>query len=472
MAAVHADLVVVGGGPAGYTGAIRAAQLGLKVVCIDKRGVFGGTCLNVGCIPSKALLESSELYYMAQKKLSDHGVVASDVKLNLSIMQRRKEQVVQKLVLGVESLLKKNKIQGLLGSAVCHDLKSQQKTIEVQTDNGLVVVQATKVLLAPGSESASLPQIPFNGHNIVNSTDALDFDAVPPRMLVIGAGAIGLEMGSVWSRLGSKVVIVEVAPQICSSMDKAASMELQKQLQKQGLQFYLSTQVLSAVSQGELVSVEMQDKTTQKKVSLEVEKVLIAVGRRPYTGSLGLKECSVAMDERGFILVDHDYKTNLDNVFAVGDAITGPMLAHKASDEAVVAVERMVGQKSEVFYDGIPNVVYTWPELASVGKTEEQLKAASVAYKVGTFPFLANGRARTMNEAEGFVKVLADAKTDRILGVHIVGPRASDMIAEAAAVMEFSGSSEDLARICHAHPTLAESLKEAALAVEKRTINI
>jgi dihydrolipoamide dehydrogenase len=466
------DLIVIGGGPAGYVAAIRAAQLGLKTACIDKRAGFGGVCLNVGCIPSKALLESSEHFFFAKKKLAEHGVITSSVQLDLEKMMQRKEDIVKKLVGGVEGLFRKNKITGFIGSAFCKDLISAKKVIEVHTPEKVLSLTTSRVLIATGSEAASLPGIPFNGSTIVSSTEALSFTSLPQSLLVIGAGAIGLEMGSVWSRLGSDVTIIEYAEAICPTADRTASKELEKQLLSQGIKFHLSSQVTKVESNASGVSVSFTQIKTQQMTTLRGDKVLIAVGRKPNNFGFGLQEANMKIDAKGKIEVNENYETNVSGVFAIGDVITGPMLAHKASEEGVVAVERMLGQKSHLNLNHVPNVIYTWPELASVGSTEEELKAQNRAYKAGSFPFKANGRAITMGESGGFVKVLADQKTDQILGVHIVGPRASDLITEAVTIMEFGGSAEDIARITHAHPSLSESVKEAALAVDKKTINL
>lgn len=463
------DVVIIGGGPAGYVCALRCAQLKLKTACVEKDKSLGGTCLNVGCIPSKALLDSSEHYHYAKEKLSSHGVKVSGVDLDLPTMMKRKDQVVSQLTMGVAGLFKKNGVAHILGFG---KIKSPG-TVEVKMSDGTMkTVTAKTIIIATGSEVAKLPSAPYDGKRIISSTEALTLPEVPKTFLVIGGGAIGLEMGSVWSRLGAKVTVVEFMDRIAALFDKQVSTELQKIIEKQGITIKASTKVTSAVSTGKSVKVEMESVTDGKKETVEVDYVLVSVGRRPYTEGLGLEEVGVAKDKQGRIITDKNYKTNVEGIYAIGDCIAGPMLAHKAEEEGVALAEILAGQHGHVNYDVIPNIIYTWPELAAVGMTEEECKTKGIAYKAGTFPFLANGRAKAMAEVQGFVKVIADAKTDKVLGVHIVGPRASDMIAEAAAVMEFGGSSEDIARTCHAHPTLAETLKEAAMAVEKRQLHM
>ncbi len=463
------DVVIIGGGPAGYVCALRCAQLKLKTACVEKDKSLGGTCLNVGCIPSKALLDSSEHYHYAKEKLSSHGVKVSGVDLDLPTMMKRKDQVVSQLTMGVAGLFKKNGVAHILGFG---KIKSPG-TVEVKMSDGTVkTVTAKTIIIATGSEVAKLPSAPYDGKRIISSTEALTLPEVPKTFLVIGGGAIGLEMGSVWSRLGAKVTVVEFMDRIAALFDKQVSTELQKIIEKQGITIKASTKVTSAVNTGKSVKVEMESVTDGKKETVEVDYVLVSVGRRPYTDGLGLEEVGVAKDKQGRIITDKNYKTNVEGIYAIGDCIAGPMLAHKAEEEGVAIAEILAGQHGHVNYDVIPNIIYTWPELAAVGMTEEECKTKGIAYKAGTFPFLANGRAKAMAEVQGLVKVIADAKTDKVLGVHIVGPRASDMIAEAAAVMEFGGSSEDIARTCHAHPTLAETLKEAAMAVEKRQIHM
>ncbi len=461
------DLVVIGAGPGGYVAAIRAAQLGMKVACVEKRPTLGGTCLNVGCIPSKAMLDSSEIYAQVKEKIARHGVKVSDVGLDLSAMLARKEKVVKANTDGIAYLFKKNKITWIQGTA---RLTGKGK-VAVQGSDKETELEAKSVLLATGSEPVELPGLPFDGQSVVSSTEALAFDKVPQHLIVIGGGYIGLELGSVWRRLGAKVTVIEFLPHILPLTDGEIREQLHRSLKKQGLEFHLEHKVTGAEKSGDQVVV----KATGKKGDAQFtgDKVLAAVGRRPYTAGLGLTEAGVAVEERsGRVQVDENFRTSAAGIYAIGDLIHGPMLAHKASEDAVACVERLAGKKTHVNYDTVPSVIYTWPEVASVGQTEEQLKQAGREYKVGKFPFTANPRARCMDETEGLVKILADARTDRVLGVHIFGPRASDLIAEAVAVMEFSGSAEDVARICHAHPTLSEAVKEAALAVEKRAIHI
>ncbi len=473
MSSVQAfDVIVIGGGPGGYIFAIRAAQLGKKVACVEMRKGLGGTCLNVGCIPSKALLESSEHYAQAKHSFSKHGITLKDVSLDLPTMLKRKDQIVAGLVQGIAGLFKKNKITHFNGKGKLTDKTTVEVTApEGSNDGTKQIITAPKIILATGSDVATVPGVSLDGKSIVSSTEALCFESVPKEMIVIGGGAIGLEMGSVWSRLGSKVTVIEFQPHIAAGADRQISNELLKSLKKQGLNFLLSTKVLKAKTEGSKVMVEVEDRTSAAKQMLECDKVLVAVGRKPYTDGLGLKETGVAQDPQGRVLVNDHFETNIPGIYAIGDIIRGPMLAHKAEEEGVALAEILAGQHGHVNYNVIPNVIYTWPELASVGMTEEECKTQNLEIKMGTFPFMANARARTMEEAEGLAKVIADAKTDKVLGVHIVGARASDMIAECATLMEFSGSSEDIARTCHAHPTLSEIIKEAALAVHKRTLN-
>jgi dihydrolipoamide dehydrogenase len=460
------DLLVIGAGPGGYTAAIRAAQMGMRVGCVEKASTLGGTCLNVGCIPSKALLDSSEAYSTVRNGLGVHGIRVGTVEFDLGAMMARKSRVVKVLTQGVAGLFKKNKIDRIAGNGrlVAAD------AVEV-TDGGVPrTLRARHILIATGSVPIELPGLPFDGVRIVSSTEALQFSQVPGRLLVVGAGAIGLELGSVWSRLGSRVLVVEFMDRIVPGMDRKMGEQLRKLLEKQGLAFRLRTTAKSAdVTAGAVhVTLETEGKTSAE----DFDAVLVAVGRGPFTESLGAREVGIDLDERGRINVDDRYATNVPGIFAIGDVIAGPMLAHKAEEEGVAAVEMMTGHAGHVNYDAVPNVVYTWPELASVGLSEEQAQSQGREFRVGTFPFMANARAKCMNEAEGSVKILADAKTDRILGVHILGPRASDLIAEAAVAIEFGASAEDLARSVHAHPTLPEAIKEAALAVQQRSINI
>jgi dihydrolipoyl dehydrogenase len=460
------DLVVIGAGPGGYVAAIRAAQLGMKVACVEKDPALGGTCLRIGCIPSKALLDSSELYEQACERLAVHGIKASGVELDLAAMMRRKDKVVKGLTGGVASLFKKNGVTHVRGAARIAAVGSVEVT---GTDAGTLATE--NILIASGSEPTPLPDVAFDGEHVVSSDEALSFAKVPPRLLVVGAGAIGLELGSVWARLGAEVKVVEFMDRIVPLMDKELGAVLKKALEKQGLSFQLSASARSAtVGSDGVVSAAID---AGGKVSTETfDKVLVAIGRRPLTAGLGLEPLEVKLDEKGRIEVDESFQTSVPRIYAIGDVIRGPMLAHKAEEEGVACVERLAGQDGHVNYDAIPNVVYTWPEFASVGKSEEECAEQRIEVKTGKFPFFANGRARAMEERDGLVKVIADAKTDRVLGVHILGPRASDLIAEAALAIEFAASAEDIARTCHAHPTLPEALKEAALGVAGRSIHI
>lgn len=466
------DLIVIGGGPAGYTGAIRAAQLGMKVACVEKRKTLGGTCLNVGCIPSKALLESSEHYHHAKTKLSKHGVNVASVDLDLATMLKRKDTIVRQLTTGIAGLFKKNKIEPVFGLGKLVRIEGDQKIIEVKDGTTTRQISGKKVLLATGSDVAGLPFLPFDGKLVVSSTEALEFTEVPKHLVVIGGGVIGLEMGSVWKRLGAKVTIVEFATKFLPTMDQTAANELYKAMVKQGMEFKLGTKCTGAKVGATTVTLEAEEMATGTKITLEADRVLVCVGRRPYSDGLGLEEFQIEKDKAGRVLVDAHFQTKIQGVYAVGDLIPGPMLAHKAEEEAIAAVETMAGQKGHVNYEAIPSIIYTWPEYASVGYTEDELKAKGIAFKTGQFPFMANGRAKAMEETEGLVKMISDAKTDRLLGVHICGPRAGDLIQEAVSVIEFGGSAEDIARTCHGHPTLAEVVKEAALAVDKRTLNL
>lgn len=460
------DLVILGAGPAGYIAAIRAAQLGMKVACVEKDAALGGTCLNIGCIPSKALLDSSEHFYAARNDLASHGVRVPHVELDLGAMMARKERVVRVLTQGIAGLFKKHGIERIRGVGSI----PSPGTVTVRRESGEQVLRATRILVATGSVPAALPNLPFDGERVLSSTEALSLTEVPSRLLVVGAGAVGLELGSVWSRLGSEVVVVEFLDRILPGMDRKLAEQLQKSLQRQGLRFELETTAQSARLEPDGLRVVLQRHGATREVV--VDRVLVAVGRKPNTAGLGLEALGVDLDPQGRIEVNDHYETSVPGIYAVGDVIRGPMLAHKAEDEGVAAVERMNGIAAHVNYDAIPNVVYTNPELASVGWSEEQAQEKGFEVRIGTFPFLANGRARCLGTTEGQVKVIADARTDRVLGVHILGPRASDLIAEAALAIEFGASSEDLGRTCHAHPTLPEALKEAALAVAGRPLNI
>ena len=456
------DLVVIGAGPGGYIAAIRAAQLGMNVACVEKEKELGGTCLRIGCIPSKAMLESSELYSEARSAFSAHGVRIEKVDLDLATMLKRKDGVVKANTSGVEFLFKKNKVTRYLGTA---RLAGAGKVV-VESGKEAVELAAKHVLIATGSVSAPLKGVEVDGDRIGTSTEALAWSEVPGRLVVIGAGAIGLEMGSVWARLGSKVTVLEYLDRILPGMDAEIAGETHRVLKKQGLEFRLGARVKAARVKGKTCVVEADGMEP-----IECDRVLLAVGRKPMTEGLGLAAVGISVDEKGRIPVDEAFQTSLPGVYAIGDVIRGPMLAHKAEEEGVACVEGIATGYGHVNYDAIPNVVYTAPEVASVGKTEEELKQAGIEYRKGSFPFLANGRARALGHTEGRVKILADKQSDRVLGVHILGARAGDLIAEAVAAMEFGATSEDIARTCHAHPTLAEAVKEAALAVDGRALN-
>jgi len=462
MNSVRHDLVVLGGGPAGYVAAIRAAQLGMNVACIDENSRFGGTCLRVGCIPSKALLESSHLYEEAKHRFADHGLTVSGLQMDLSTMMKRKEKIVDTLTGGIDVLFKQRGVTAYRGRGKFRDIES----IEVTGEQGTTLVQGDRFLIAAGSRPASLPNIEEDGDRIGNSTTALSFPDVPKRLIVIGGGYIGLELGSVWNRLGSEVIVLEALDRILPGMDSELAQLAHRTFKKQGMDFRTKTMVASAKRDGDQCIVEVQGGEP-----IHCDRVLLATGRVPTTGGIGLDVIGIPTDRRGFIAVNEDFQTEVKHVYAAGDCIGGMMLAHKAMEEGIICVERMAGIPSHMNYDVIPAIIYTHPEIASVGKTEDQLKEAGVDYRKGIGPFGANGRARTLGETEGRVKILADRKTDRVLGVHIIGVRAGDLIAEAATAMEFGASSEDIARTCHAHPTLAEAIHEAALAVDDRAIH-
>ena len=462
------DLVVIGGGPGGYVCAIRAAQLGLKTACVESRGALGGTCLNVGCIPSKSLLNLSENYRKAKKDFSNQGIEISDIKLNIKKMMSNKEKSVEVLTKGVEFLFKKNKVTYFKGKGV---IFSKDVVVVYENNNKRTNIKAKNIVIATGSSPTSLPGIEIDEKNIVSSTGALSFSEVPKDLVVIGGGYIGLEMGSVWSRLGSNVTVVEYLDFITPGMDKEVSNEFQKILTKQGIQFKLNNKVTAVTNISGKVVVDYTNNKTAAREKKECDKVLVSVGRKPYTEGLNLSKIGIKKDDKGRIEVNEKLQTSLKNIYAIGDVIKGPMLAHKAEDEGIAVAEIIAGQAGHVNYDVIPSVVYTSPEVASVGKTEEQLKSEKRDYKVGKFPFLANSRAKVNNQTEGFVKMLADSNTDKVLGVHIIGPHCGDMIAEMALAMEFGASAEDIARTCHAHPTHTEAIKEAALAVDKRPIH-
>ena len=458
--------VVIGGGPGGYVCAIRLSQLGIKTACIESRGTLGGTCLNIGCIPSKSLLNLSENYYKA-KHFSSLGIEVGKVKLNLEKMMKNKDNAVTILTKGVEFLFKKNKVTYYKGTG---SFKSNNLISITDNKNNKTIIEADKVIISTGSEPVSLPGIKIDEKSIISSTGALSLNAVPKKMVVVGGGYIGLEMGSVWSRLGSQVHVVEYLDHITPGMDKEISKELLKILKKQGINFHLETKVESIKKEGKKVIVNTSEKEG-KKNAFDCDVVLISVGRKPNTKNLNLNKIGIQLDKKNKIKVNKNFQTNLQNIYAIGDVIEGPMLAHKAEEEGIAVAELISGQSCHVNYDVIPGVVYTFPEVASVGKTEEQLKDANQTYKIGKFPFMANSRAKTVNEPEGFVKILADDKTDRVLGVHMIGSHAGEMIAEMAIAMEFGASSEDIARTCHAHPTFSEAIKEAALSVDKRPIH-
>ncbi len=462
------DLVVIGAGPGGYVAGIRAAQLGLKTACIDKRAELGGVCLNVGCIPSKVLLDSSERYEEARTKIAEHGIRVTGVGLDLSVMMARKEKVVSDLTKGIEFLLKKNKIDRIVGTAVI----SAPGEVVVSLNDGTVTNLTTRnLLIATGSEPTPLAGVEIDEKRIVSSTGALSLESVPEKLIVIGAGAIGLELGSVWSRLGSNVTVVEYLDHILPGMDREICRQALRIFKRQGIEFQLSQKVTSAtVGEGVCLSVESVAGGEAEELAADV--VLLAIGRRPYTEGLGLEDVGVTVDERGFIEVDRRFETRVPGIYAIGDCIPGPMLAHKAEDEGSICAEILAGQSGHIDYDRVPGVVYTWPEIASVGKTEEALKEQGVSYKVGKFPFSANSRARATGDTDGLVKILADAETDRVLGVHILGPLAGDLISEAVIALEFGVSAEDIARTSHAHPSMGEAMREAALAVSGRALHI
>jgi dihydrolipoamide dehydrogenase len=463
------DIVIIGGGPGGYTAAIRAAQLGFSVACVEKRDRLGGTCLNIGCIPSKALLQSSEKFEETKHVLANHGVKIAGVELDLGTMLARKDKVVGDLTKGVEGLFKKNKITWIKGAGRVAGAGKVQVDL---LDGGSQEFAVKHIIIATGSDSVPLPGVEVDEKIVVTSTGALSLDPVPKRLVVIGGGYIGLELGSVWARLGSEVTVVEFLDRITPTMDGETGKMLQRLLGRQGFKFKLSTKVVGATKTDSGVTLTLEPAAGGAQETLETDVVLLSIGRRPYTEGLGLAEAGVALDERKRVKVDAHYRTNVPGIYAIGDVIAGPMLAHKAEDEGVVLVEQLAGQKSHVNYEAIPAVIYTFPEVGTVGRTEEEIKAAGVEYKIGKFPFSANSRARCNGDTDGFVKIIADAKTDRVLGVHIIGPDAGTMIAEAALAMEFSASAEDIARTCHAHPTLNEAVREAALGVAGRTINL
>ena len=458
--------VVIGGGPGGYVCAIRLAQLGLKTACIESRGTLGGTCLNVGCIPSKSLLNLSEEFHKAQN-LSNKGIEIGEVKLNLSKMMKNKDKAVTILTKGVEFLFKKNKVTYFKGVG---SLKSKNEISIKDDKNKETIISSEKTIIATGSVPVSLPGIDFDEKTIVSSTGALKLEKVPKKMVVVGGGYIGLEMGSVWSRLGSEVHVIEFLDHITPGMDKEISQEFMKILKKQGINFHMQHKVELVKTNGSGAIISTKDKDGNKK-DFNTDIVLVSVGRKPNTNGLNLEKIGVELDDRKRIKTNKDFQTNVKNIYAIGDVIVGPMLAHKAEDEGIAVAENIAGQSGHVNYNTIPGVIYTTPEVASIGQTEEQLKEKNIKYKIGKFSFMANSRAKAIDDSEGFVKILADEKTDKVLGAHLIGPHAGELIAEIGVAMEFGASSEDIARTCHAHPTFSEAVKEAALSVDKRAIH-
>ena len=458
--------VVIGGGPGGYVCAIRLSQLGLKTACIESRGTLGGTCLNIGCIPSKSLLNLSEEFHKVQN-LSNKGIEIGEVKLNLSKMMKNKDKAVTILTKGVEFLLKKNKVTYFKGTG---SFKSKNEILIKDNQNKETLVKADNIIIATGSEPVSLPGVKFDEKVIVSSTGALKLEQVPKKMVIVGGGYIGLEMGSVWSRLGAEVQVVEFLDHITPGMDKEISNEFMKILKKQGIKFNMQNKVDSIINNKSGAVVSTIDKDGNKN-NFECDVVLVSVGRKPNTKNLNLEAAGIELDEGKRVKTDKLFKTNVENIYAIGDVISGPMLAHKAEDEGIAVAENIAGQSGHVNYDTIPGVIYTTPEVASIGKTEEQLKEKNIKYKIGKFSFMANSRAKAIDDAEGFVKILADEKTDKVLGAHLIGPHAGELIAEIGIAMEFGASSEDIARTCHAHPTFSEAVKEAALSVDKRAIH-
>lgn len=463
------DLVIIGGGPGGYPAAIRAAQLGIKVVCIENRKRLGGTCLNIGCIPSKALLESSERFMAANTEFAEHGVEFDGVRLNLTRLMAHKDKVVSGLGDGIDYLLRKHKITRLFGTG---SILAPGQVEVVDADGQVQRLVAKSIVIATGSEGATLPNVPIDEDRIVSSTGALALPEVPKHLVVIGAGYVGLELGSVWNRLGAKVTVVEYLDRITPGMDAELAKALHQVLEQQGFEFRLSQKVTQAMVNGEEVVLTVEPSDGGQSEQLRADRVLVSVGRRPYTEGLGLDAIGVERDRKGFITVDAHWRSSVAGIYAIGDVIGGPMLAHKATEEGIALAEQLAGLPGHVNYDAIPAVVYTAPEAASVGQTEEALKEAGIPYKVGRFPFNANSRARAKAQTDGLVKILADANTDRVLGVHILGPEAGSLIHEAVLAMEFSGAADDIARTCHAHPTLPEALKEAAMDVGNWAIHI
>ena len=461
------DVIVIGGGPGGYVCAIRAAQLGHKTACIESRGSLGGTCLNIGCIPSKSLLHSAEMYHKANKEFDKIGITTGGLSLDISKMMKHKTKTVQGLTKGIEFLFKKNKVTYIKG----HGSFNKKNEINVTSPDGSKSqIKGKHIIIATGSSVSTLPNIKIDEKIVVSSTGALDLEKVPKKMIVIGGGVIGLELGTVWMKLGAEVEVIEYMDHILPGMDKEVSDSFYKILKKQGIKFNLSSKVTAVKNNENSASVEFEKDGKKEKVEADV--VLVCIGRKANTEGLSLENANIEKDEKGRVKIDKHFKTNIENIYAIGDVVVGPMLAHKAEEEGIAVAEMISGKFGHVNYDVIPNVVYTHPEVASVGKTEEELKKSSIAYNSGKFPFMANSRAKVNDETDGFVKILADKKTDKVLGVHIVGPDAGNLISELALAMEFGASSEDIARTCHAHPTLTEAVKEAALAVDKRPIHM
>ncbi len=462
------DLVIIGAGPGGYVCAIRAAQLGMKVACVEKRDALGGTCLNVGCIPSKALLHATELLETAQHQFESFGIKTGKVGVDLPQMMKHKADTVTGLTDGIGFLFKKNKVTSVFGTA---KIDAPGQVSVALNEGGEQVLKTKNIVIATGSEPASIPGVEIDEERIVSSTGALSLASIPKKMVMIGAGVIGLEMGSVWARMGTEVTVVEFLDRITPGMDGEISKQFQRTLKKQGMNFHLSTKVTGVEKLKTKLKVDIEPVKGGDGQSLDADVVLVAVGRKPFTDGLGLEAAGVAVDERGMIPTDAHFKTNVDGIYAIGDVIAGPMLAHKAEDEGVAIAEHLAGKWSHVNYDAIPSVVYTHPEVASVGMTEEQLKESGIAYNKGKFPFTANARAKSHLDTEGFVKILASKETDRVLGVHMIGPGVGELIGEAVVAMELGASAEDIARTCHAHPTMSEAVKEAALGVDGRTIH-
>lgn len=467
MSDTEFDLVVIGGGPGGYVAAIRAAQLGMKTACVEMRGALGGTCLNVGCIPSKALLQSSELFEEANHSFDGHGIEVTP-KLNLSNMMGRKQKIIDDFTKGIEFLFKKNKVTYVKGRG---QIKGAGQVEVTEGEDKGKTLTTKKILIATGSESTPIPNIEVDEKKIVTSTGALELDKVPEHMVVIGGGVIGLELGSVWRRLGAKVTVVEFLDRILPTMDGEVSKTFQRVLKKQGMTFKLKSKVTEAKASKDGVKLKIEPAAGGDATEMDADVVLLCVGRRPYVDGLGLDDVGVKRTDRGFIEIGEDFQTNVEGIYAIGDCVPGPMLAHKAEDEGIVCVEKMAGQQPHLNYDAIPGVVYTMPEVADVGFSEEALKEKGVDYKVGKFPFIANSRAKANGFPDGFVKLLADAKTDKLLGAHIIGPAAGELIHELTTIIEFGGSSEDVARICHAHPTFSEAVRESAMAIHDGPIH-